>query len=491
MTPVRPLDRLRASRQVLGGVDADGAKVHPSMFDPDVLSLAHGDGTRRPHPDVIAAGVTALLDSRRASLDDYHFLQRHTEFEAAVTADFEHNGIPPEIAANICADSGTTRLFAAFLHAWTQPGDVFLVPTSYYHPLPSWCDLFGVELSLVPTIAEHSFKLTPEVLGEHLAANPQHAGQVRGLFLFNPTQTGAVYTPEELKAIAEAVFEHDLVVLEDCVFAGTEFPGEPRVHHLAATVPEVAGRVVTIKGGSKAFNLANIRIGWGCGPADVIGRMNDHTTTTLATVPYIAKAMAFAALRAPHTYLHANSAECAGRVALITELVDEANRDLAAWSDRPVLHIPHRPQAGHGMLVSAPGLLGRRRAGEPFIRTSVDIARLLLRDARVAVSPGYSLGFDGAELRLVFGSVGLKQTYAGAVDTELLSAITSVADTCTQSRPAIADGLMRMAEALPLGADDDTSATFQPGRDLIVHAFRERITPALAAFLSASQAESP
>lgn len=482
------LDRLRVARAVLGGFDSSGRRVHPSMFDTDVVSLAHGDGTRRPHPSVITAGVDALLETERGSLDDYLFLQRHEEFDAAISADFECHGIAPETARNICVDSGTTRLFAAFLRVCSRPGDVFLVPRSYYHPLPSWCELHGIEPALVDTCVTASYKLTQSDVHDWFARNQDRASRTRGIFLFNPTQTGAMYTAEELKSLAVAVYEHDLVVLEDGVFGGTEFPAAPMARHLAASAPEIADQVVTLRGASKAFNLANIRIGWACGPARLIDRMNDHTVTTLATVPYIAKAMALAALRAPASYLLANATESALRAALITELVGECNRSLAEGT---VLEIPHQPQAGHGLLVNAAGLLGRRLPDGTQVRSSIDITRYLLTAARVAVSPGYSLGFDGAELRLAFGSVGLKSTYPGTADRELAAALDGIAARCGRSCPATVDVMIETTEALRSAADETNPEIFQAGRDLIAQAFRERILPALSALLTETAATRP
>lgn len=476
----RLADRLQHGRDVLGGVDATGARTHPSMFDPEVISLAHGDGTRRPHSSVVAAGIAALLETEAASLDDYMFLQRHEEFETAVTADFAGHGIPPEIAANVCVDSGTTRLFAAFLHAYSEPGDVFLVPRSYYHPLPAWCELCRVDLELVATSRTDDYKLTAAALegwySRHRGVRP------RGLFLFNPTQTGALYSHDELVALAEVIRRRDLHVLEDSVFAGTEFPGRAPVRQLSAAAPDLAERVVTLRGASKAFNLANIRIGWACGPASLIRRMNAYTVATSATVPFLAKAMALAALRAPAGYLTANAAECAERAALITALVDECN----STTGRALFTVAHQPQAGHAILVTAPGLAGRRLPSGATLTTSIDVTRFLLRAAKVATSPGYSLGFDGTELRLAFGSVGVKHTYPPGTADELCSALHQLAAICGGSRHDVARQVYAASQAVTDGSTGHRPEHFQPGRELIAVAFRDRITPAARRLLGHS-----
>jgi aspartate aminotransferase len=473
----RLIDRLRRAREVLGGVDEAGNRVHPSMFDPEVISLAHGDGTCRPAHSVVAAGVAALLETARGSLEDYLFLQRHDELESAITADFVAQGIPAEAATNVCSAGGTTRLFAAFLHACAAPGDLFGVSRSYYHPLPGWCELHGVELDLIPTEVSSGYKLTPGALDDWCTRGRRHGRRPRGLFLFNPTQTGALYTREELIGLAEVARRGDLLILEDSVFAGTEFPGQPPVRHLAAAAPDLIGRVVTLKGGSKAYNLANIRIGWGCGPAEIIRRMNDYTVTTSATVPFLAKEMALAALRAPGDYLTVNARECARRAALIDSLVEECNEEIGA--PEPVLTVPQRPQAGHAILVAAPGLLGRRMPAGATIAGSIDVTRFLLSAANVATSPGYSLGFDGTELRLAFGSVGVRHTYPKASAGELGSVLGRLTGMCGTTHPDVARWLERASEVAIAGAQEPAADPFRAGRDLITTAFRERITPAI------------
>lgn len=473
----RLIDRLRSARQVLAGLDENGVRVHPGMFDPQVISLAHGDGVRRPPDAAVAAGIAALLDTENASLDDYLFLQRHEELEAAITEDFAGAGIPADTAANVSVDSGTTRLFAGFLRVATEPGDLLGVPRSYYHPLPSWCELHRVDLDLIPTDREADYKLTAGLLedwcGLHRSRPP------RAIFLFNPTQTGALYTADELISIAEVVQRSGMLVLEDSVFAGTEFPGQQRVCHLAAAAPSIADRVVTLKGASKAYNLANIRIGWACGPGDLMKGIYDHTVTTSVTIPSLTKAMALAAFRAPVGYLEENARECSERAALITDLVEECNDVIGQVADQPVLTVSHKPQAGHAILIAAPGLMGRRLPDGSTVRASTDVTRFLLSTANVATSPGYSLGFDGTELRLAFGSVGLKQTYPSSAARELGSAMAQLAVFCDKAAPEMADRVREVSDLLHKNATQTAPEPFQAGRELIRTAFRERIAMAL------------
>lgn len=482
-------------RQVLAGEDDSGTKVHPSMFDEGVISFAQGEGMRRPDPSVIAAGVRALLDTERSALDDYLFLQRLQPLDDAIAAFFMAQGIDDSTASNICVDSGTTRLFLAFLHAVANRGDVFGVAPTYYHPLASWCEMAGVQLVCVPTRRSQGYKLTREDLEgwyERHSRTGSNAG-LRGLFLFNPTGTGGVYTREDLEGIASFVGAHRLVVLEDCIFSLTEYDALQERHHLVSCegMPE---RVVTISGGSKAHGLANIRVGWGCGPRSIIEKMNAFTVLTSATTPQIAKLMALAALKVPREYHLANASEARDRAALIIELIATVNREVRVRSHgaqaEGIIQVEHVPRAGHSILLSFDGMRGLRCPDGTVVADSVDVARFFLREAKVALAPGLANGFDGCQMRLCFGCVGLKHTYESSRAAEVTAALEEVI--ACASRAGLA--CLREIRLVPSTTHRSTpawNAGFSEGRATIRTAFLDRIAPALTTLVASNATEHP
>src|SRR5215467_13998779 len=87
-------NKLSRARLVLSGRDADGNRVHPSMFDDGVISFAHGEGLRRPHPSVVSAGIKALIDTKKSSLENYLFMQRLGQFDDLIQQRFIKIGVP-------------------------------------------------------------------------------------------------------------------------------------------------------------------------------------------------------------------------------------------------------------------------------------------------------------------------------------------------------------------------------------------------------------
>lgn len=475
--PKEAAQRLARARQVLAGLDDRGNKVHPSMFDADVISFAHGEGIRRPHPGVVAAGVRALLDTDKSSLENYLFLQRLEELDIRIADRFVQEGIDRDIAVKICIDSGTTRLFCAFLYAVANAGDVFVTGPAYYHPLASWCEIFDIELICLETQRCNHYKLTASELDNWLI---RHTDKLpKGLFIFNPTMTGAIYSHDELSEIADVVQKYDLIVLEDAIFSRTEFDRERPISHLV-NCKGMANRVVTIMGGSKVHGLANIRIGWGCGPNEIIRRMNQYTVITSATTPQIAKLMALAALCTPEIYIDENVTECRERVRLIYELVQESNElingALGFVPNTPFMEIDHEPSAGHNILISFNGLQDLRLIDSTCIQDSIDVTRFLLKEAKVAVSPGISIGFNGCEVKLSYGCVGLHYTHSTVLWNELVTVLDTIQNWADLPQNAIDNLITQFPHRNQIG---DIHSAFMAGRELIRQAFIERIIPAI------------
>ncbi|MCK6451055.1 MAG: pyridoxal phosphate-dependent aminotransferase [Alphaproteobacteria bacterium] len=462
--------RYIAVKQVLSGVDRDGRKIHPGIGDAGVISLAQGNGVRRPHPSAVAAGVRALLDTGR-SIETYASHARDARFDAAIARTFGRFGIPRETARTICIDSGLTRLLAGFFFAAGRPGDAYLVNRAFYHGFASLAEACHVRLVALETDPRHGYKLRAGDIGRHFAAPGATA---RGLILVQPGFTGELYGAEELAALADAVEAHDLRVFADMTFACTEHD----LDFFRPALASVAGmekRVVSAMSASKAFGLANMRIGWACGPAETIEAMNFYATATGLSVPQVAKSMATAALAAPLGYLEENAAEAGRRKRLLVALIAQANALIAQrWSGpgpAPAMRIERVPRAGHCMLVSMDDFRGlKTAAGEP-IRTSVDITRYLLSEAKVAVSPCHSGGIDRCLVRLAFGDLAASSTYATSAARERRWIERLVRDSRRRAG--------RPASSTRQGLRE--SADWSEGRRVLRVALAERMAPALAA----------
>jgi aspartate aminotransferase len=460
------LSRYLAVKQVLSGRNTDGQRTHPGIGDPDVISLAQGNGMRRPHPAVILAGVQSLLQVTQGSVDTYWSHLRDTALDEAISDLFRKLGIPTNIAANICVESGATRLLAGFFYATACPGDVFLVGKAFYHGFASLAAACHVQLRLIDTSSEDGHLITGSNLRAALAREPA----ARGVILTTPSFTGEIYEQRNLQELARALDETDLVVFCDMTFAFTEHDTDFFRPALSA-MTGMERRTVTAMSGSKAFGLANVRIGWACGPEGIIQKMNFFATATGLTVPAPAKVMALASLRAPFEYLAQNAKEACDRKRLVIRCIEIINQQLASLDlPKPCqLRIPRIPRACHSILISFDDLAG---LDTDFGRlaTSIDLTRYFLQEARVAISPAYSGGIDGIVARISYGDVGADASYAASA----------------QAERRIVDAWCRGEICTDCDLDRQLHEGFATGRALLREALCNRIGKALLHLIAAN-----
>jgi aspartate aminotransferase len=456
--PGAAVERLHRARLALMGLDEDGARAGPGMFDEDVVSFAHGEGVRRPFPGAIRQAVEALRDADGAPIENYMFLRRFPDLEAEIGRSFCRVGVPPAYAGNVVLDAGSTRLMVAALGLMTRGGADVVTAPGFYHPLAGWCGYLDRPLHVLSTSRACAYKLRAQDLRDWLARTRPATPPL--LVLFNPTMTGAVYSQEELDDLGEVLVAADMLAVEDALFAGSEYDAGGAHGRLAAS--PAGERCLTVAGASKLHCLANLRIGWGCGPQWLIGALQDYVTSSAASIPHVAKAAALGALRAPALFSRRNVEECRRRIALVCDLVQDLDARLRSRTraNAPMVTIGHEVAAGHSVLLEFPCLAGADRLDGGSPRDGADLTRLFLNEAKVAFAPALSHGFDGPRVRANVASIGTQFTYD--------------ASRMWEAREDDSWG-----EAQERAFDEG----FARARDLIAATFADRIEPALLRLL--------
>jgi aspartate aminotransferase len=451
--------KLQRARQALMGVDEAGFPCSPGMFDAGVVSFAHGEGVRRPWHGAVRAALGAIADANGSPIENYMFLRPFPDLETAIRDEFIRNGVPEISAGEVVLDAGSTRLIVAALALATREGAEVVTAPGFYHPLAGWCAYLRRTLHVVPGERSGDYKLSAEALARFLAGHRAELPPV--LLLFNPTMTGAVYSRPELEAIADVLLAHGMIAVEDALFAGSEHDQAADRARLAAT--RAGSRCLTVAGASKLHCLANLRIGWGCGPAWMIAALKDFITSSSASLPHVGKAAALGALQAPARFIRRNVAECRDRIALVEDLVGSLDARLrrATGSSSPVVEIGHPVAAGHSLLIEFPGLEGHAGPDGAQLVDGADLTSFFLREAGVAFAPALSHGFDGLRLRANVASLGTQHTYAASRVFEI-------------------DPPAGWGDAEERAFDEG----FARGRDEIAAAFAERIEPALLRLLA-------
>ncbi|WP_213683859.1 aminotransferase class I/II-fold pyridoxal phosphate-dependent enzyme [Roseicyclus sp.] len=256
---------------------------------------------------------------------------------------------------------GQAGLFAAH-HAACDPGARALMIDPYYATYPGTIRAVGALPVAVAARSEDGFQ--PD-----LAALAKAAPGARSLLINSPNNpTGAVYSAASLAGIAAIAEDHDLWVISDEVYDSQIWQGQ---HRPIASLPGMAARTLTIGSLSKSHAMTGSRLGWVCGPSDVIAQMITLATHTTYGVPgYIQEAGLFALAMGP-----------AAEAAVAAPFKRRRDLLLGRIAGHQVLRAIPPEGAMYVMLdIRATGLSGD------------DFAARLLDVAHVAVMPGESFG---------------------------------------------------------------------------------------------------
>lgn len=170
-----------------------------------------------------------------------------------------------------------------------NPGDEVLIPQpSFVSYLPCAVLADGVP-KIIELKAENEFRLTKEEL---LGAITDKTKLLVLPFPNNPT--GAVMRREDLEAIAEVIIEKDIFVLSDEIYSELTYDVE---HVSIASLPGMKERTITMNGFSKAYAMTGWRLGYACGPQEIIHQMTKIHQFAIMCAPTNSQYAAVEALR--------------------------------------------------------------------------------------------------------------------------------------------------------------------------------------------------
>ncbi|MBX4139391.1 pyridoxal phosphate-dependent aminotransferase [Pseudomonas sp. S5F11] len=303
----------------------------------------------------------------------------------AVAAKFRReNGLDVAWQDTLVCNGGKQVIYNA-LAATLNEGDEVIVPAPYWVSYPEMVQLCGGEARIVTCDADTGFKLTPSALAA--AITPQ----TRWLILNSPSNpTGAVYSREELHALAEVLLAHPhVLILADDIYEHLIFDDQA-FYTLAQVEPRLAPRTLTMNGVSKAYAMTGWRIGFATGPRWLLEAMEKLQGQQTSGASSVSQQAALAALEGPKDFIRES------RVAF------QSRRDLmvALLNDTPGLECVS-PAGAFYAFASCAGLIGRTSAGGRVLHTDEDVAHALLDEADVAVVHGSAFGL-GPYIRIAY-----------------------------------------------------------------------------------------
>ena len=225
----------------------------------DIVNMTLGEPDFNTPEHVKAAACTALEEN----YTHYTPVGGSLSLREAISDKLQKENGLAYAPADILVSNGAKQSLCNVVMALIDEGDEVIIPAPYWVSYPQMVLLAGGTPVYVETGIEQGFKMTPEQLEK--AITPR----TRMLILCSPSNpTGAVYSKEELNALAEVVLRHeDLLVVSDEIYEHLNYVG---AHDSFATVEGMRERTVIINGVSKAYAMTGWRIGFLAAPKWIV-----------------------------------------------------------------------------------------------------------------------------------------------------------------------------------------------------------------------------
>ena len=253
----------------------------------DVISLGVGEPDFQTPWQIRKAGIEALERGRtRYSANSGMEALRE---EISKYLDRKYN-IKYDHKKEILVTVGGSEAIDAAIRALVEQGDEVIIPQPSYVCYEPITVLAGGKPVIIETKAEDNFKLTAKDLKN--AITPK----TKVLILPYPCNpTGAVMEKEDLEAIAEILRGTNIIVLSDEIYSELTFTGNPHVS--IASLDGMWERTVTINGFSKAFSMTGWRLGFACGPSEIIKQITKIHQFAIMCAPTTSQYAAIEALK--------------------------------------------------------------------------------------------------------------------------------------------------------------------------------------------------
>ncbi len=255
----------------------------------DVCSFSAGEPDFDTPAHIKAAAQKALDEGKTK----YGATAGEAKLREAIAQKLQHeNGLDYQAENVIVTNGGKHSLFNLML-ALIEEGDEVIIPAPYWLSYPEMVRLAGGSPVIVSTNAATGYKITPDVLRASITPKTK-------LFVLNSPSnpTGMVYTPAEIKALAEVIVEKDILVVSDEIYEKILYDGAQHLS-IGAVGTEIFPRTIISNGFAKAFSMTGWRLGYLAGPVEIIKAtttIQGHATSNVCT---FAQYGAIAALKQP------------------------------------------------------------------------------------------------------------------------------------------------------------------------------------------------
>ncbi|WP_447868370.1 pyridoxal phosphate-dependent aminotransferase [Rahnella aceris] len=341
----------------------------------DVINLGEGELDFDTPAHIKQAGIDAIVQGDTK----YTAVAGTAALKHAIMTKFNRENRISYRPDEVIAGSGAKQLIFNALLATVSSGDQVIIPAPYWVSYPDMVALAEGEPRIVHCLESDGWKLQPEVLAA--AITPK----TRWVILNSPNNpTGAVYSADELHALAAVLLEHpQVLVMADDIYEQICFvPGIFAT--LAEVEPRLKERILTVNGVSKGYSMTGWRLGYAGGPAWLISAMQILQSQSTSNPSSISQAATVAALEQGNAFIADWIDILTHRRTLIMNCVNAID-GLSAET----------PPGAFYVFANCQGVSGKTTPSGDILRTDEDFAAYLLKSGHVATLQGSAFGAPG------------------------------------------------------------------------------------------------
>lgn len=338
----------------------------------DVINLGEGELDFDTPQHIKQAGIEAIVQGDTK----YTAVAGTAQLKSAIISKFSRENHLSYLPNEVIAGSGAKQLIFNALMATVSTGDEVIIPAPYWVSYPDMVSLADGEYRIVPCFEQNGWKLQPADLAGAITA------KTRWLILNSPNNpTGAIYSADELRALAKVLLEHPhVLIMADDIYEHISHP--PTLFATLAQVePRLKHRILTVNGVSKGYSMTGWRIGYAGGPAWLISAMQIIQSQSTSNPSSISQAATVAALERSSSFLAEWRTILATRRQKIMnclESIDGLSADL--------------PPGAFYVFANCAGMIGKITPKGQIIGSDVDFVEYLLDSAHVATLQGSAFG---------------------------------------------------------------------------------------------------
>ncbi len=329
----------------------------------DVISLGVGEPDFQTPWQVRKAGINSLERGRTKYTANKGYDKLLKEISRYMERKYDLRYCPD---SEIVVTVGGSEAIDAGLRAIVGLGDEVIIPQPSYVCYEPMTRLAGGVPVILNTKAENDFKVTPEELRAVIT------DKTKVLILPYPCNpTGAIMEREDIEKLYEVIKDTNIIVISDEIYSELTFGGKRHVS--PASVEGMRERTVTINGFSKAFSMTGWRLGFACGPKEILSQIIKIHQYAIMCAPTTSQYAAVEALRS-----------CDEDVAAMVKEYDMRRRMIVSGFNKLGLTC-REPK---GAFYAFPSIKSTGMTSEEFCEK-------LLYSKKVAVVPGTAFGDSG------------------------------------------------------------------------------------------------